>query len=75
MKTDPCKYRFFTKVDEITPLSKLFNKVFRVLEIPRSISTPETTTEDGWNNTAQALMFYELCLMEQYLHSIIYLMK
>jgi hypothetical protein len=33
---------------------------------------PETTTDDGWNNTEQALMFYELCLMEQYLHSIIH---
>ena len=72
MKTDPCKYRFFTKVDASTPLGKMFNKVLSVLEIPRGISAPETTTEDGWNNTAQALMFYELCLMEQYLHSIIH---
>ena len=72
MKDNPCKYRFFTKVDETTPLGKLFNKVFGVLKIPRGISAPETTTEDGWNNIGQALMFYELCLMEQYLHSIIH---
>lgn len=65
-----CEYRFFAKVDDSTSLGKLFNQVFKELEILRMISSPDTTTVNGWNNSEQALLFYEICLIEKYMHSI-----
>ena len=70
MEKTSCKYFFFNKVNDDTPLGRLFNEVFNVLEIPRSISAPADTTVDGWENSEKSLLFYKMCLMEQYLHSI-----
>jgi len=57
-------------VSDDTPLGRLFNEVFSALGMPRTISAPDTTTVDGWNNSEKALLFYEMCLIEKYLHSI-----
>ena len=64
-------YIKFDKVDGGTPLGRLFNEVFNALELPRGISAPSSSTVNGWNNSEQALLFYEMCLIEEYLHSII----
>ena len=71
MSKKSCNYLFFTKVSDRTPLGRLFNEVFGVLNIPRGASAPDTTTDNGWMNSEQALVFYEMCLLEKYLHSII----
>jgi len=57
------------RAGELQVLPEWTNKEYNIYG---SIATPETTTDDGWNNTGQALMFYKLCLMEQYMHSIIH---
>ena len=70
MKQEPCIYQFFAKVSDDTPLGRLFNEVFSALGMPRTLSAPDTTTVDGWNNSEKALLFYEMCMIEKYLHSI-----
>jgi len=64
------EYRFFTLINDSTLLGKLFNQVFKELTIIRAISAPDTTTDNGWNNKERAHLFYEMCLIETYLHSI-----
>jgi len=68
---EPPLYCFFTKVDDDTLLGHLFNQVIEALAPARIVSSPENTTVDGWNNKEKAFLFYEMCLTEQYLHSII----
>jgi oligoribonuclease (3'-5' exoribonuclease) len=70
-QTEPPLYCFFTELDDDTLLGHLFNQVIEALKSARIVSSPETTTVDGWNNREKAFLFYEMCLTEQYLHSII----
>ena len=70
-KIEPPLYCFFTKLEDDTPLGYLFNQVLDALTAPRTLSAPESTSVDGWNNSEKAHLFYDMCLTEKYLHSII----
>jgi hypothetical protein len=71
-KSAPC-YETFTPVEESTNLGKLINIVFRKLTTSRMLCSPvfyghHTITE---KKVTLAQNFYELCLGELYLHSML----
>jgi len=75
---DYLSYEFFKKIDESSNLAKFFNTVFSKLDIARMMHAPVSydrikTTEGVVENHKEycASRFYELCLGELYLHSII----
>lgn len=66
------KYSSFTSVEDGSNLGLLFNEVFDALEPSRSVSAPDTSSVNGWKDQKkQAVTFYDMCLLEIYLHNII----
>ncbi|MDR1348023.1 MAG: hypothetical protein LBJ63_06290 [Prevotellaceae bacterium] len=78
MKQEQLNYELFHPVDESTALGRFINIVFSKLFMARAISAPisyEAVKEKGKkienHKERAALHFYDLCLGELYLHSII----
>ena len=57
------------RVDNSTKLGKLFNRCMDSVDTMRIISSPVDFSEK--ENTNVAVMFYDSCLIELYLHSVI----
>jgi hypothetical protein len=68
-------YEFFERVDDGSNLGKFFNKVFDKLGTSRILFSPRYYEREGKEGTgvqaASPIPFYELCLGELYLHSVI----
>jgi hypothetical protein len=73
MTTMTTKYEYFSKEDESTNLGKFINTVFSKLSCLRILSVPKTFPHEneyiGYKEM-NAVLFYDLCLTETYLHSI-----
>lgn len=69
-------HEFYKPIEHESNLAKLFNMVFEELATLRQISSPSYQTYTLYNRyskegSAPAIMFYEILLLEVYLHSII----
>ncbi len=69
------RYEFFKEVEPNTQLLKFFNMVFDELGTLRLVSCPDMHTyKDLYGNRAEiqnsAILYFETCLLELYLHSI-----
>ena len=59
------------KVDDSTKLGQLLNMGMKSINTMRIVSSPIDFENRGKNKTDMAIMFYESCLIEIYLHSVI----
>jgi hypothetical protein len=65
-------YSFFQKVDESTKLGKLINTAFDKLITVRMMCCPQFYAQETENQKALTSgLFYDLCLGELYLHSLV----
>jgi hypothetical protein len=72
MMNKPLSYSFFQEVDESTKLGQLINCAFAKLSTVRMMCCPQFYAQEAENQKALTSgLFYDLCLGELYLHSLV----
>ena len=64
-------YDFYESVDDSTNLGKLFNRALKATLLMRIASAPKTFEPDSEMKMRQVASFYDSCLIELYLHSVV----
>ena len=64
-------YDFYEDVDDSTNLGKLFNKALKATLLMRIVTAPKVFESDSEMRMWQITGFYDSCLIELYLHSVI----